>query len=319
VSIYVKLLFVESDFMSKLSISSLRLGTRGSALALWQAAEVERLLKLAHPTLQVERVVVATSGDKNTHVCLADIGGKALFAKELEDALLGGEIDVAVHSMKDMETVLPEGLIIPCVLEREDTRDALLSHHKGGIDALPQGAVVGTSSVRRAAMIRHARPDIQIVPFRGNVQTRIAKWQSNDVDATLLALAGLKRLGLQDHATYLLSHEESLPAVSQGAIGVECREKDKAVLELLAAIHHQPTFQRITAERACLNTLGGSCRTPVGVHAVIESNVLSLKAILYAQDGSQMVAAQASGEVEDADAIGRHVGAELVKHGANLL
>lgn len=306
--------------MTQATRTTLRLGTRGSALALWQADEVTRLLKLSHPQLVVERVVVTTSGDKIQHVCLADLGGKALFAKELEDALLAGEIDIAVHSMKDMETELPQGLVIPCVLEREDTRDALLSHFEGGIEGLPQHAAVGTSSVRRAAQIRHLRPDIAIVPFRGNVPTRIEKFQSKDVDATLLALAGLKRLGLDGHATHLLSQEQFLPAVSQGAIGVECRAEDADVQALLAAIHHQPTFVRITAERACLHELKGSCRTPIGVHATLdEVGNVTLRAILYATDGSDMVEAVAAGGVADADAVGREVAQQLLAEGKHLL
>ncbi len=306
--------------MPSFSRSTLRLGTRGSALALWQAAEVERLLIEAHPSLRVQQVVVLTSGDKNTHVCLADIGGKALFAKELEDALLVGDIDIAVHSMKDMETELPEGLVIECVLEREDTRDALLSHHRGGIKDLPVGAVVGTSSVRRSAQLRVQRPDLKIVPFRGNVPTRIEKWQNKEVDATLLALAGLKRLGLDAHVTHIVPYEVCLPAVAQGAIGVECRAEDKDVLQLLSAIHHQPTFSRITAERACLHALQGSCRTPIGVHAVLENkDTLHLKATLYALDGTEMVQMEMRGIVSDAEAIGRAVGEKLLAQGKHLL
>lgn len=305
--------------MAQTDRTLLKLGTRGSALALWQADEVARLLHAQFPDLNIERVIITTSGDKNTHVCLADIGGKALFAKELEDALLDGTIDIAVHSMKDMETSLPRGLEIRCVLEREDTRDALLSHFAGGLDALPQGAVVGSSSVRRAAQLRHVRPDLKIVPFRGNVPTRIEKWQRREVDATLLAVAGLKRLGLAQHITHILPHEAFLPAVAQGAIGIECRSMDTDIHALLTAIHHAPTFARITAERACLHTLHGSCRTPIGVHAVLEGDTLRLRSILYAADGSAHIEASAHGNATDAAMIGEEVGNELLKLGAHLL
>jgi hydroxymethylbilane synthase len=305
--------------MTSISRPVIRLGTRGSALALWQADEVTRLLNEAFPAVEIERVIITTSGDVNQHGSLADIGGKALFARELEEALLAHEIDIAVHSLKDMETQLPDGLVIPCTLPREDTCDALVCRHYASLDALPAGAKVGTSSVRRAAQLRHIRPDLEIMPFRGNVPTRIEKLQRGDVDATLLAIAGLKRLGLEQHVTELLDESVFLPAVSQGAIGVECRADDGWVMEVLSHIHDEDTFVRITAERACLNTLNGSCRTPVGVHAMLEHGQLHLQAKLYSNDGKECYGADASGCVDEADAIGRKVGAALLSMGKHLL
>jgi hydroxymethylbilane synthase len=297
----------------------IRLGTRGSALALWQADEVTRLLHEAFPAVEVERVIITTSGDVNQKGSLADIGGKALFARELEDALLAHEIDIAVHSMKDMETQLPEGLCVPCALPREDTRDALVSLHGHTLDTLPLGAKVGTSSVRRAAQLLHVRPDLHIMPFRGNVPTRLEKLQRGDVDATLLAVAGLNRLGLAYHITQVIDFSVCLPAVSQGAIGVECRENDGWIRDVLYAIHDEPTFIRITAERACLDAMHGTCRTPVGVRAEIEANTLRLEAKLYSNDGRECYHAHASGIADDADAIGRQVGRSLAEQGKHLL
>lgn len=305
--------------MTRIPRPVIRLGTRGSTLALWQADETTRLLQQVFPTLEIERVIIATSGDKNQTGSLADIGGKALFARELEEALLAHEIDIAVHSLKDMETELPEGLCIPCTLPREDTRDALICRHHASLDALPEGAKIGTSSVRRAAQLLHIRPDLQIMPFRGNVPTRLDKLHRGDVDATLLAVAGLKRLGLDGHITQILEKDAFLPAVSQGAIAIECRADDGWVLDILSHIHDEETFTRITAERACLNELKGTCRTPVGVHAVLAHGTLHLEAKLYSQDGCECYGADASGNAEDAEIIGRKVGAALLSMGGHLL
>lgn len=305
--------------MSVVSRPLIRLGTRGSALALWQADEVTRLLRQAFPAVQIERVIITTSGDVNHHQCLADIGGKALFARELEEALLAREIDIAVHSMKDMETVLPEGLCIPCVLPREDTSDALISRFGQRLDELPVGAKIGTSSVRRAAQLRHVRPDLLIMPFRGNVPTRLEKLRRGDVDATLLAVAGLKRLGLDGEITQILDKKVFLPAVSQGAIGVECRADDGWIREVLQAIHDEETYIRITAERACLNELNGTCRTPVGISSVIDGASLCVEAKLYSTDGRECYGAEAAGDVAEAESIGRKVGAALLRAGGHLL
>ena len=259
--------------------SLVRIGTRGSQLALAQASEVKARLAAAHEALRdpdaVEIVVISTTGDRVQDRPLADIGGKGLFTKEIEEALLSGGIDIAVHSMKDVPTVLPDGLIIDCILEREDPRDAFLSTKAAGIDELPAGSVVGTSSLRRQALILSRRPDLKVVSFRGNVGTRLRKLENGDVDATLLAVAGLNRLTLQPAGT------TPIPAI------------------------------RVTAERAMLAVLDGSCRTPIAAHAVLSGDRLALDGLVVLPDGSQRHDAALEGAPGDAAALGREVGLQL--------
>ncbi|MBM3519007.1 MAG: hydroxymethylbilane synthase [Alphaproteobacteria bacterium] len=292
----------------------LRIGTRGSALALWQAEEVRRRLLAAHPTLTAAGVVLAvirTTGDRITSRPLAEIGGKGLFTKELEEALLAGAIDLAVHSMKDMPTILPQGLAVPCLLPREDPRDAFLSAAATAISALPQGARVGTASLRRAAQIRRRRPDLVVVPFRGNVDTRLRKLAAGEVAATLLALAGLRRLGLADRVTAVLDPVEMLPAVAQGAIGIECRSADAATHALLAPLHHEATARCVSAERALLAVLDGSCHTPIAALATEAAGELALRALILTPDGREAHETTRRGAAREAVALGRDAGEEL--------
>ena len=252
----------------------LRLGTRGSPLALAQANEVCARLASAHPELAegaVEIVVITTTGDTIQDRTLADIGGKGLFTKEIEEALLAGRIDAAVHSMKDVPTWLPEGLEISTILPREDPRDALFSAGGQDLAGLPAGSVIGTASLRRQAQVLMARPDLRVVPFRGNVQTRLRKLAEGEVDATLLAMAGLNRLGLSGEVSAVLAPEVMLPAVAQGAIGLEIRSDDAGTRDTLAALDDRDSAIRVAAERACLAVLDGSCRTPIAAFAEFEA------------------------------------------------
>ena len=295
----------------------LRLGTRGSPLALAQANEVKRLLGEAHADLSaesaIEIVVIKTTGDMIQDRALSAIGGKGLFTKEIEDGLLESSIDVAVHSMKDVPTWLPEGLEISTVLEREDPRDAFFSNKVSSLAELPEGAVVGSASLRRQAQIKAKRPDIKVITFRGSVQTRLRKLEEGQVDATLLAVAGLNRLGQSDLITAVLSTEEMLPAPAQGAVGLEVRIGDTRVRSYVDAIHHEPTMQRITAERACLAELDGSCRTPIAALAEIEGDEMYLRVMLAAPDGCEIFTTDRRGPVSSAEEMGRSAGRELKK------
>ena len=291
-----------------------RIGTRGSPLALAQAHEVRDLLVSNHDHLgpdDVEIVVISTKGDRVQDRALSEIGGKGLFTEEIEAGLSDGSIDMAVHSMKDMPTSLPDGLIIPCLLPREDVRDVFISSKAARLQDLPQGAVVGSASLRRQSQIRHLRPDIQVVTFRGNVQSRLRKLEENVVDATLLAQAGLNRLGMAHVATETLSVDKMLPAVAQGAVGVECRDGDQRVLELLAPLACADTMVCVTAERALLATLDGSCRTPIAALATLQGDHLTLRARVMRPDGSEVLETSREGAIADAVALGEDAGAEL--------
>ena len=300
---------------AEINQASLRIGTRGSPLALAQADETRARLIAAHPHLaapgSIEICVIKTTGDKEQDRPLSEIGGKGLFTKEIEEALLAGEIDVAVHSMKDVPTFLPDGLVIDCLLPREDPRDVLIATAGNSIATLPLGAVVGSASLRRAAQVKALRPDLSIVPLRGNVETRIAKVQRGDATATLLALAGLKRLHKQNVATAILSVDEILPAVAQGAIGIESRAGDDRVNALLAPLNDRNTQLRVAAERACLAVLDGSCRTPIAAFAELTGDVMRLRALIALPDGSQVHRQDATGTVSDAAALGVQIGRKL--------
>lgn len=295
--------------------SLVRIGTRGSQLALAQASEVKARLAAAHEALRdpeaVEIVVISTTGDRVQDRPLAEIGGKGLFTKEIEEGLLDGSIDIAVHSMKDVPTALPDGLVIDCILEREDARDAFLSEKASGIDDLPAGSVIGTSSLRRQALILSRRPDLKVVSFRGNVGTRLRKLENGDVDATLLAMAGLNRLAIQQAGTTPIPADVMLPAVAQGAIGIERRQADDRIAGLLAPLNHSESTIRVTAERAMLAELDGSCRTPIAAHAVLAGGSLSLKGLVVLPDGTQRHDAALDGGPGDAAALGREVGLQL--------
>ncbi|QEX25221.1 porphobilinogen deaminase [Hypericibacter adhaerens] len=293
----------------------LRIGTRGSPLALAQAHELRDRLRAAHDELRepdaIEIRIIRTTGDKVQDRPLAEIGGKGLFTKEIEEALIDRQIDAAVHSMKDVETHLPPGLEISTLLEREDPRDVLIARAGTSLASLPEGTVVGSASLRRKAQILLHRPDLPVVNLRGNVGTRLQKLTEGKIGATLLALAGLKRLGMQDRATALLSTDEMLPAPGQGAIGIEIRAEDAATRRWLAPLDHRATRIAVTAERALLATLDGSCRTPIAALAEAGGDRLSLRALIALPDGSDHHRATIEGPAAEAEALGREAGRAL--------
>ena len=291
---------------------SLKIGTRGSPLALAQAYEVRDRLQARHDGLEVEIVAIRTTGDKEQNRVLAEIGGKGLFTKEIEEGLFDGSIDIAVHSMKDVETVLPDGLGITTLLPREDPRDAFISNKAENLMELPAGSVVGTASMRRQAQLRMLRPDLAVQPMRGSVNTRLRKLNDGEADATFLAYAGLLRLDMADAATCLMTPEEMLPAVAQGVIGVEGREDDTETRDLLASIHDRETAYRVDAERALLAALDGSCRTPIGGLAELTGDGrLRLRGMVASPDGRTSHAVSREGTVSEAAALGRDAGEEL--------
>lgn len=292
----------------------LKIGTRGSKLALAQAHETRDRLAAAHglPPEAFQIVVIKTTGDRILDRPLKEIGGKGLFTKEIEDALIAGEIDIAVHSMKDMPTLQPDGLVIDCLLPREDVRDAFVSPQVQSIGDLPAGSVVGTSSLRRRAQLAHRRPDLQLVEFRGNVQTRLKKLDEGVAVATFLAMAGLSRLGMLHVARDPIDPAEMLPAVAQGAIGVERRAGDSLSAELLAAIHHVETGHRINAERAFLARLDGSCQTPIAGLAELREDSLLLRGEIMRPDGSAAISGHREGSVSEGPAMGADLAEELL-------
>lgn len=293
------------------------IGTRGSPLALAQAEETRARLSVA---LRLDRQAIAimpirTTGDRITDRSLMEAGGKGLFTKEIDEALLSGAIHIAVHSAKDLPTRLPDEIVLAACLEREDVRDAFLSPVVSRLTDLKQGAVLGTSSLRRRAMALRLRPDLRIVEMRGNVQTRMRKLAEGHADATLLAMAGLKRLGLVDHSRGAIDTDDWLPAAGQGAIAIAARVGDSATLERLAAIDHAETSTALAAERAYLAVLDGSCRTPIGGLARIEGDALDFRGIIVRPDGSEAHAVVRRGAVDDAERIGADAGAELAARG----
>jgi hydroxymethylbilane synthase len=291
----------------------LRIGTRGSPLALAQAHETRARLAASHglPETAFEIVVIKTTGDRVLDRPLSEIGGKGLFTREIEDALLDGGIDIAVHSMKDMPTEQPDGLAITCYLPREDVRDAFVTLGEASLASLPAGAVVGTSSLRRRAQLRHRRPDLNVVEFRGNVQTRMKKLSDGVAEATFLAMAGLRRLGMDDIARAPIAVEDMLPAIAQGAIGIEQRLDDDRCSAMLAAIHDGPTGLRLAAERAFLKGLDGSCQTPIGGLAELDGGTLRLRGEILRPDGSECLIHALDGAVADGARIGAETAAVL--------
>jgi len=295
--------------------SPLKIGTRGSPLALAQAVEAQSRLAAAHdlPSHAFEIIVIKTTGDKITDRPLKDIGGKGLFTLEIEQALLKGAIDIAVHSMKDMPTLQPEGLILDTYLPREDVRDAFVSPGFSRLSDLPTGAKVGTSSLRRRAQILVAHPGLEVVEFRGNVQTRLKKLEDGIAAGTFLAMAGLNRLGQSDVARSALSPDEMLPAVAQGAIGIERRLSDLTTADLLAPLHHFETGHRLAAERSFLAALDGSCETPIAGLAEISGGRLRLRGEVLRPDGSERIQGDQTAPIEDGPALGRAMAAHLLK------
>jgi hydroxymethylbilane synthase len=299
------------------STASFRIGTRGSPLALVQARAVLSRLAAAAGVNEdaIELVVIRTTGDTIQDRSLADEGGKGLFTKEIEEALLDRRIDLAVHSAKDMPTILPNGLALMACLEREDPRDVFISHKARSLVKLPRGASLGTASLRRQAIAKRARPDLRVTPLRGNVETRLRKLDAGEVDATLLALAGLRRLGLVEHVTSIMSAEEFLPAVGQGAIGIEVRKDDTRVRDILARIDHTETSIAVACERAFLAALDGSCKTPIAGHATISGDAIQFRGLIARPDGSAAHDIAGTGSRKDAASIGTDAGREL-KHRA---
>ncbi len=293
----------------------IRIGTRGSNLALKQVYELRERLCAAHGLSEAdfEVVIIKTSGDMIQDKALREFGGKGLFTKEIEDALIAGDIDMAVHSMKDVATVEPEPLEIVCLMPREDVRDAFISLKVERLSDLPQGAVVGTSSLRRQAQVKALRPDLEVITYRGSVETRLRKLEEEVADATLLAVAGLRRLGHSDKITAPVSPDEMLPAIAQGAIGIQIRKEDDARRELLAAIHDHPTHARVSAERAFLAELDGSCRTPIAGLAELDGDQMHFRGQILLPDGSQEFHTARSGPASEAAAMGRDAARELLE------
>lgn len=293
----------------------LRIGTRGSPMALRQTTLVRDRLVAAHPDLAapgaVEIITIRTTGDRVQDRVLAEIGGKGLFAKEIEEALLAGRIDLAVHSLKDLETWLPDGLVIACVLPRDDPRDVFVSANGARLGTLPKDARMGTASLRRQAQLLRHRPDLAVVPIRGNVGTRLRKLAAGQVDAIVLALCGLERLNLTGHATEILSREVMLPAVGQGALAIECRADDETVRRLVETLHDPISAACVGAERAMLAALDGSCRTPIAALAEAADSGLMIEGRLLKPDGSEEVRGRRQGAVADAEALGAELGREL--------
>ena len=296
----------------------IRIATRRSPLAKWQANHVAGLLRAREPGLEVELQEIVTRGDRILEVPLAEVGGKGLFVKEIEDALLSGQAQIAVHSMKDLPALLAPGLVVAAVPEREDPRDALCSPRWKTLSALPRGARVGTSSLRRAAQLRELRPDLRTEVVRGNVETRLRK-ASAELDAVVLAYAGLRRLGLADRATQVFSTEEMLPAVAQGALALEARADDAETLARLAPLEDADTRVRIEAERALLRRLEGGCQVPIAGHAVVSGGTVTLRALVASVDGSRVIRGHESGPTGAAAAIGEALAEEMLAQGAAAL
>jgi hydroxymethylbilane synthase len=297
----------------------IRIATRKSPLAMWQAEHVKAALEAAHPGIDVELIGMTTKGDRILDTPLAKIGGKGLFIKELEVGMLEGTADIAVHSMKDVPVEFPEGLELAVIMEREDPRDAFVSNDFDSFDALPQGATVGTSSLRRQCQLQARRPDLKITPLRGNVNTRLSKLDNGDYDAIILAAAGLIRLGFSERIRAFIGPEESLPAIGQGAIGIECRSDDERIKSLIEPLHHAETATRLAAERAMNERLNGGCQVPIAGHAVLDGNTLTVHGLVGEPDGSSIVRANRSGPVADATALGIAVADELLASGADAI
>lgn len=299
--------------------AELTIGTRQSLLALWQSNHIAALLRDRYPDCEVVLKKIVTKGDRILDVPLAQIGGKGLFTKEIEAELLDGSIDLAVHSLKDMPTVLPEGLCLTAITERANVGDAFVSNKYSSFEALPQGAVVGTSSLRRKAQLLAARPDLQIKDLRGNVDTRLRKLDEGLYDAVILAAAGLERLGHGDRITALIPSEVCLPAVGQGALAIEARTADTEVRELLAFLNDKPTKQATDAERAFLGLVEGGCQVPIGVHADVAAAKIHIEAIIASLDGSKILRDTIDGEAADAVALGQQLGRRLLAAGGQKI
>lgn len=296
-----------------------RIGTRQSQLALWQANYVRDALLRHHPGIEVELVGITSQGDKTLDVPLSQVGGKGLFLKELEEALLDGRVDLAVHSMKDVTVTLPDGLHIPVICEREDPTDALVSNQVDRLADLPHGAIVGSCSLRRRCILKNAYPHLEVKNLRGNVNTRLRRLDEGDYDALILASAGLKRLLMPQRIRQQLSVDEFLPAVGQGAVGIECRVEDQRINELIAVLDHGPTHTRVTAERSANEALEGGCHVPLAVHAELDGNELRVRGLVGEPDGGRVLHGELRGGAADADSLGRALAADLIAQGADRI
>ncbi len=300
-------------------MKSLRIGTRGSPLALWQAHHVTALLRAAHPDLAIELVEIQTVGDQVLNVPLTQLGGDGAFTKAIQHALLENRVDLAVHSLKDLPTFKVEGLTLAAVPSRGPTGDALVSKKHRSFADLPTGAIVATSSLRRKAQLLHRRPDLKLIDIRGNVDTRLRKLVEQDLDATILAQAGLIRLGLNHEITEVLDATWMFPAVGQGALGLECRVNDAETLAIVAMLNDAPAHAAVLAERAMLRGLGGGCQVPIGARTIIVDGMLKLQGVVLPPDGIQRITAEASMPTAQAEALGEHVASMLREQGAQAL
>lgn len=297
----------------------IRIATRKSPLALWQAEEVSRQLKLHHPQLEIELVKMVSKGDKFLDAPLAKIGGKGLFVKELEQAMLDGEADIAVHSMKDVPMEFPEGLHLPVIMQREDPTDAFVSNKYKSLQDLPENARIGSSSLRRQLQIKEVMPSAEMLNLRGNVNSRLQKLDDGDFDAIILASAGLIRLEFNERIAQRIPPEQSLPSVGQGAVGIECRVGDTQIEALIAPLNHHDTQTRLLAERAMNHRLHGGCQVPIAGYAELEGNEIYLRGLVGRADGSEVVRAQIRGPREQAEALGVEVAEQLLSDGADVI
>ncbi len=299
---------------------TLRIGTRGSGLALWQARYVESLVSETHPEINSEIIVIKTTGDKNLESPLSEIGGKGVFVKEIEEALLSEKIDIAVHSLKDVPAVLPNGLALGAFIERHDPRDAVITRSGLKLGELPDGSRVGTGSLRRASQILYNHPELKITPIRGNVDTRVRKLrEGEDYEAIVLALAGLERMGFQDEVTEVISEEKMVPAPGQGIVAIESRESDADTNEVLNSINHRETAIQAAAERAFLKRLSGDCNVPLGCRAVISGNNIHITGVLAKPDGSVVLKESVSGETDTAEVLGENLADSILHSGGQEL
>ncbi|KAF0282054.1 hydroxymethylbilane synthase [Spiribacter roseus] len=299
-----------------MSITHLRIATRRSPLAIWQAEHVAERLRARHPGLEVELVRLSTRGDEITDRPLMAVGGKALFVKALEEGMLAGKADIAVHSMKDIPAEVPDEFRVPVILARDDPFDAFVSRHYGALGELPTGGCVGTASLRRECQIRARRPDLTVTSLRGNVQTRLGKLDAGEFDAIVLAASGLRRLGMADQITRAMPAEESLPAVGQGALAIECRADDPEVEALIRDLDDPDSHDRVAAERAVNARLEGSCHVPLAAYAVLEGDDLWLRALVASRDGRQVLRAEGRAPRHGAEALGNTVAGDLLAQGA---
>lgn len=297
----------------------IRIATRKSPLALWQAEEVARQLKLHHPDIKIELVKMTTKGDKFLDAPLAKVGGKGLFVKELEQGMLDGDADIAVHSMKDVPMEFPPGLHLPIIMEREDPSDAFVSNKYASLNELPANARIGTSSLRRQLQIKANMPNAEMLDLRGNVNSRLQKLDNGDYDAIILATAGLVRLGFNDRIRSRITPEQSLPAIGQGAVGIECRENDDRIMKLLAPLDHPTTHIRLSAERALNHRLNGGCQVPIAGYAILEGDEIYLRGLVGRPDGSEVVRGEIRGPASNAEQLGTELAETLLSQGAETI